>query len=188
MAKVTILLYSGYGHTKHQAQGVIAGVEEAGGDVSLLEIDKDGNLPDGGWDTLKASQAIIFGSPTYMGGPAWQFKKIADASSKVWFELGWKDKLAGGFTNSASMNGDKNITIHYFMTLAMQHGMIWAGTGLPPANQKASQRDDLNWLGGFAGALATSPADASAEEAPAKGDIETAKAFGKRIAELAGKF
>ncbi|WP_175564229.1 flavodoxin family protein, partial [Pseudomonas aeruginosa] len=31
------------------------------------------------------ADAIVFGSPTYMGGPAWQFKKFADATSKPWF-------------------------------------------------------------------------------------------------------
>ena len=36
----------------------------------------------GGWDRLKAADAIIFGSPTYMGSVSWQFKKFADASSR----------------------------------------------------------------------------------------------------------
>ncbi|MDF5806735.1 NAD(P)H-dependent oxidoreductase [Pseudomonas aeruginosa] len=29
------------------------------------------------------ADAIVFGSPTYMGGPAWQFKKFADATLKA---------------------------------------------------------------------------------------------------------
>ena len=44
--------------------------------------------PAGGWETLAAADAIIFGSPTYMGGASWQFKKFADASSKVWYHAG----------------------------------------------------------------------------------------------------
>lgn len=28
-------------------------------------------------------------------------------SSKVWYTQGWKDKIASGFTVSASQNGDK---------------------------------------------------------------------------------
>src|SRR3989344_4599174 len=51
----------------------------------------------GGWETLAAASAIIFGSPTYMAGPSWQFKKFADASSKPWFSQAWKDKLFAGF-------------------------------------------------------------------------------------------
>src|SRR5580704_18007780 len=42
-----------------------------------------------------------------MGGPAWQFKKFADTSSKPWFSLAWNDKIAGGFINSGALNGDK---------------------------------------------------------------------------------
>ena len=98
--------------------------EGSGG--TLLAIDAEGNLPDvdgkSGWEQLAAAKVIVFGSPTYMGSVSWQFKKFADASSKVWFTLGWKDKLAAGFTNSASMNGDKLSTLHYMFTLSQQHG------------------------------------------------------------------
>ena len=79
----------------------------AGAGAQLLAIDAEGNLPAGAWDLLNDADAIIFGSPTYMGSPSWQFKKFADASSKVWFTRGWQDKVFGGFTNSASLNGDK---------------------------------------------------------------------------------
>jgi len=184
MAKVAIIYFSGYGHTKKLAEAVHAG---AGAGSTLIEIDKEGNLPANGWETLDSSDAIIFGSPTYMGGPAWQFKKFADESSKRWFTLAWKDKIAAGFTNSASTNGDKFNTITYFVTLAMQHGQIWVGTGLPPANKKEHGPDDVNWTAGLTGLLSISPSDASPEEAPRQGDLETAKLFGKRVADYAVK-
>lgn len=56
-----------------------------------------------------------------MGSASWQLKKFADASSKKWFMQEWKNKIFAGFTNSATMNGDKFSTIQYFITLAMQH-------------------------------------------------------------------
>ncbi len=188
MSKVGIVYFSGYGHTRKQAEAVQAGAASvAGAEVSLFAITEDGNLPDGGWEQLAAQDAIIYGSPTYMGGPAWQFKKFADESSKPWFGSAWKDKIAGGFTNSASINGDKFSTINYFFTLSQQHGQIWVGTGLLPANKKENGPDDVNWTAGFAGALAISPADASPEEAPRTGDLETAKLLGQRIADYAVK-
>jgi multimeric flavodoxin WrbA len=152
MTNITIIYFSGYGHTSKQAEAVEAGIKQVP-DITLhsIQIDKDGNIADKDWDTLLNSKAIIFGAPTYMGGPAWQFKKFADASSKPWFQSAWKDKIAAGFTNSASINGDKYATINYFFTLAMQHGMIWIGTGLLPANKKSSTRNDVNWLAGFSG-------------------------------------
>jgi len=102
MSSIVIVYHSGYGHTAKVAQAVAEG---SGG--TLLAIDAEGNLPEGGWEQLAAARAIVFGSPTYMGSVSWQFKKFADASSKPWFGQAWKNKLAAGFTNSASMNGDK---------------------------------------------------------------------------------
>jgi multimeric flavodoxin WrbA len=188
MATVAIVYFSGYGHTAKQAEAVREGAAAIGGTVvEVLRIDNDGNLPDGGFDVLARADAVIYGSPTYMGGPAWQFKKFADASSKPWFTQQWKDKLAAGFTNSASVNGDKGSTIQYLFTLSQQHGQLWIGTGLMPANTKAHGPDDVNWTAGFAGALAISPSDASPDEAPRRGDLDTARQLGQRVAEFAAK-
>lgn len=188
MAKIAIVYFSGYGHTAKQAEAVAAGAAGvAGSEVQVLRIDQDGNLPEGALDGLSQVDAIIYGSPTYMGGPAWQFKKFADASSKPWFGSAWKDKLAAGFTNSASVNGDKFSTIEYFWTLSQQHGQLWIGTGLLPANTKAHGPEDVNWTAGSAGALAISPSDASPEEAPRSGDLETARLLGERVAQFAVK-
>jgi multimeric flavodoxin WrbA len=158
-----------------------------GADAELITIDADGNLPDGGWDALDAADAIIMGSPTYMGSVSWQFKKFADASSKPWFAQKWKDKIAAGFTNSAGMNGDKFNTLTTLFTLAMQHGMIWVSQGLMPSNTKGAQRNDVNYLVSYSGAIAQSPSDASAGDM-LPGDLETARLFGERVAAVAAKF
>jgi multimeric flavodoxin WrbA len=135
---------------------------------------------------LNQAKAIIFGFPSYMGTVSWQFKKFADASSKVWFTQGWKEKIFGGFTNSAGMNGDKLSTIHYFFTLAMQHHGVWIGSGLMPSSSKSQKRDDVNYLSCFAGAMMQTPFDASTDEIN-KGDLETATLYGTRIKEFASR-
>jgi NAD(P)H dehydrogenase (quinone) len=186
MTQVSIVYHSGYGHTKKLAESVLAGAQQVPGvSASLLAIDAEGNLSDPQWAELDTTDAIVFGSPTYMGNVSWQFKKFADASSKPWFSQAWKDKLFAGFTNSASMNGDKYNTLHYMMTLAMQHSGLWVGTGLMPSNSKAAQRNDINYLGSFGGLLGQSPSDSSPEEGPSSGDLETGKLFGKRVGEVA---
>jgi multimeric flavodoxin WrbA len=177
MSTIAIVYHSGYGHTKKIAEAVAEG---SGG--TLLAIDAEGNLPEGGWEQLAAAKAIVFGSPTYMGTVSWQFKKFADASSKPWFTQQWKNKLAAGFTNSATMNGDKLSTLHYFFTLSQQHSMLWVGTGLMPSNAKESTRNDINYVGSFSGLMTATPSNASAEEM-VPGDIATAKAFGQRVAD-----
>ncbi len=182
MRDIVIVFHSGYGHTAKVAEAVAA----TSGD-QLLAIDAEGNLPDGGWDALAAAKLIVFGSPTYMGSVSWQFKKFADASSKAWFGQAWKDKLFAGFTNSASMNGDKHSTLHYFMTLAMQHSGLWVGTGMMPSNNKAATRDAINYVASSAGLMTATPSDASTDEMVA-GDIATAKVFGERLKAAAAKF
>jgi NAD(P)H dehydrogenase (quinone) len=167
MASVVVIYHSGYGHTAKQAEAVAAGAK-----ADLVTIDANGD--------------IVMGSPTYMGSVSWQFKKFADASSKKWFTQEWKNKIFAGFTNSATMNGDKGSTIQYFVTLAMQHSGIWVGTGLMPANSKAAKHGDVNYVGGFGGALMTSPSDAGVDEVN-KGDLETARLLGVRVAEISTK-
>jgi multimeric flavodoxin WrbA len=182
MSAIVIVYHSGYGHTKKIAEAVAQG---SGG--ALIAIDAEGNVPAGAWEQIQAARTVVFGSPTYMGSVSWQFKKFADASSKPWFAQAWKDKIAAGFTNSATMNGDKFSTLHYFMTLAMQHSMLWVGSGLMPSNSKAATRNDINYVGSFGGLMTATPSDASPDEV-VPGDIETAKKFGQRIADVTARF
>ncbi|WP_328805451.1 flavodoxin family protein [Sphingomonas albertensis] len=176
-----MVFHSGYGHTRRMAEAVADGASG-----SLIAIDAQGNIPEDGWNTLDAADAIIFGSPTYMGGPSWQFKRFADTSSKPWFAEAWKDKVFGGFTNSASMNGDKLNTLQYFVLLAGQHGGLWVSLAMKPANLKASKRDDLNRMGLYIAPMAQCDADAAADEMSA-GDLETGRLYGLRVAEIAAR-
>lgn len=182
--QTVIVYHSGYGHTTRMAAAVAEG---AGAGAVLVAIDPEGNIADEAWQALAGADAIVFGSPTYMGAPSWQFKKFADATSKCWFEGAWQNKVFGGFTNSASMNGDKLNTLEYFVLLSGQHAGIWVGLDIKPANHKASKRDDLNRMGSYIGPMAQTPADASPEEM-SPGDLETARLYGARVALMAGQF
>lgn len=187
MTTVAIIYFSGYGHTKKLAEAVQLGAEQAGAKATLYAISQEGELNENELAEIGKAEAIIYGTPTYMAGPAWQFKKFADATSKIWFMSQWKDKVAAGFTNSASTNGDKGQTLNYLFTFAQQHGQIWVGLGLLPSNTKAHSSKDINWSGGSIGVMAISPSDASPEEAPHSGDIEAAKALGTRVTEITKK-
>lgn len=181
MSKTIVVYFSGYGHNRRVAEAVAQG---AG--ASLIAVDAEGNVPEGSWEALAAADAIIFGAPTYMGSVPWQFKKFADASSKAWFTRAWQDKVFGGFTVSASLNGDKQVTLITLQTLASQHGGIWVSLGLPPANTTQATRQDVNNLGGSVGLLVQAPSDAGAEAIP-EGDIETARRYGERVSAVAAR-
>ncbi|WP_018348767.1 flavodoxin family protein [Longispora albida] len=184
---VAIAYHSGYGHTARQAAAVAAGVGSVpGASAALLDVaELSGEL----WETLAGAEAIIFGSPTYMGSPSAKFQAFAEASSKVWAEQGWKDKLAAGFTNSASASGDKLHALTSMAVLAAQHGMNWVNLGLPPGWVFTTDGsvEDLNRLGGFLGAMAQSSSDAGPDTTPPDADLRTAEHLGRRVAELASR-
>lgn len=181
MAKTVVVYHSGYGHTQFIAQAVAKGAN-----AQLVAIDADGNVSESDWAALDAADAIVLGSPTYMGNVSWQFKKFADASSKRWFTRAWQDKFFAGFSVSASLNGDKAMTLAYLQTLASQHGGLWISLGMAPANSSAATRNDVNNLGGSVGLLVQAPSDAGADKIP-QGDVDTATQFGARVAAVAAK-
>ena len=172
--KTAVVYHSGYGHTQRVAQAVAEGAA-----ADLITIDADGNISSAEWDILNAADAIIFGSPTYMGVVSWQFKKFADATSKQWMSGAWRDKVAGGFTISSNLSGDKLSTIQYFMTLSMQLGMVWVGQAEP-------NNGSLNRLGSSSGVMAQVGPTSPAADIP-QGDLDTAKIYGQRVAQIAAK-
>ena len=172
--KTAVVYHSGYGHTQRVAQTVAEGAA-----ADLITIDADGNISSAEWDILNAADAIIFGSPTYMGVVSWQFKKFADATSKQWMSGAWRDKVAGGFTISSNLSGDKLSTIQYFMTLSMQLGMVWVGQAEP-------NNGSLNRLGSSSGLMAQVGPTSPAADIP-QGDLDTAKIYGQRVAQIAAK-
>lgn len=179
---VAIAYHSGFGHTAVVAEAVRAGAEEAGAGTHLIKVDE---ITEAQWELLDAADAIVFGSPTYMGTASGAFHVFAEASSKRWFSRAWQDKLAAGFTNSASKSGDKLHTLQYFQTLAAQQGMHWVNLGLFPGwNSTEGSENDLNRLGFFSGAAAQTNSD-EGPEAVHKADIATAEHLGRRVTETA---
>ncbi|MCY1296635.1 Flavodoxin FldP [compost metagenome] len=143
------------------------------------------------WNDLLSAEAIIFGTPTYVGGPSAAFKSFQEASSNAVMAKGylWKDKIAAGFTNSGTASGDKLATLMQLALFAAQHGMHWINLDLPPANHSTTgSSDDLNRLGFWLGAGAQSNVDQGADLAPPQSDLATATHLGQRVAEATLQF
>jgi NAD(P)H dehydrogenase (quinone) len=123
-----------------------------------------------------------------MGGVSAPFKAFMDASSKTWYERKWADKVAAGFTNSASQSGDKLATLIQLAIFAAQHGMHWVSLNLLPGNNNSNGSvEDLNRLGSFLGAMAQSNADQGPEAGPISSDLRTAELLGARVATIAAQ-
>lgn len=185
---ISVIFFSGRGHTTKIAEAVEKGAASVNGIKTHLISIEGKDIVEGLYkndqvmELLKESDAIIFGSPTYMGGVASQFKAFADATVGSWINQQWRDKLAAGFTVSAALSGDKLHTLEYMNLFAMQHGMIWVGLGELPG-----QANGVNRLGGWIGAMALAR-DEDASVTPNEEDKYTGEILGRRVAILAQQY
>ena len=192
--KIAIVYFSASGHTKLMAEAVAAGAQSVPGtNVTLLRIEgKD--IVEGRYkndalvNSLVGADAVVFGTPTYMGNVAAQFKAFADALGGLWYGQALKDKLAGGFTVSGSPAGDKSGTLAYLHILADQLGMLWVGNG-EHAYYLTGAKEEVNRFSFSAAPVGHCPM--LPEGSPVTlhpGDAATARKYGERLAALAARF
>ena len=185
MTTIAIIYFSASGHTHLIAEAIAEGTQKTSDTtVQLLRITGE-QITNGRWEDdamveqLNQADAIVFGTPTYMGGVAAQFKAFVDALSGAWAQQLWKDKIAGGFTHSAGLSGDKQGTLIYLAINAAQHSMIWVGAG------EMTQPNGINRLGSYQGVMGQAVPDFTGTKSPEldPGDRLTAVLYGQRIAD-----
>jgi NAD(P)H dehydrogenase (quinone) len=192
MKQIAIVYFSGSGHTQLLAEAVQRGAASIS-DTSAQLVPIDGRDIVGGRFQNEAllvelgkADAIIFGSPTYMGTIAAQFKAFADSTAGIWFTRGWKNKLAAGFTHSGSPSGDKLSTLQYLSLFAAQHGMLWIGNA--EASSQETSGAHVNRLGSFLGVMGFTQQPPGTTPEVNAGDVLTAERLGRRVANLAQRF
>ncbi|MEY4832664.1 MAG: hypothetical protein RL527_877 [Planctomycetota bacterium] len=185
--KIAIVYHSKFGHTKVVAECIHEGAAGVKGIDAVLVPTTD--LPahgdhekDAGWKHLHEARAIIFGCPTFMGTVTADFKQFMDHTGGIWHRQGWRDKLAAGFTNSASLSGDKLHCLDALMTFACQHSMVWVSQGIFPSGTGDTR---INRIGSWTGMMAQSDGDKGPDLTPPVGDRDTARLFGARVAKAA---
>lgn len=192
MARVAVVYHSGSGRTGRLAQAIHRGAAAVDGvHADLLRITADQVDHRLRWwddrivEALAAADGVIFGCPTLMGMPSTPFKAFMEGAFDPWWKQGWKDKFAGGFTNSASLNGDKTNTQIQLLVFAAQMGMIWVPMGdHPGANWSGATDADVNRLGAFLGPMSQSLADIAPEHATPPSDLVTGERYGDRFARI----
>ncbi len=188
MTQLSIVYYSHFrGATERLAQAVARGAAEVPDtDVALIPVD----AVDGAWQRLHASDAIVFGTPTYIGGVAARFKEFVEKlAGEVWLERMWVNKVAGGFTVSAGRSGDKLACLQQLATYAAQMGMLWVPVRITGGNySSAGSEDDLNRMAGYLGVMAQANIDEGPDKAPPPSDIATAELHGHHIAQVTRQF
>jgi len=178
-AKVIVIAYhSESGHTEVLANAIASGISEIAGCRTVFLNVAEGEID---WDVLNQADGVVFGCPTYMGNVSGVFKSFMDASSSVWFSRGWVNKVAGGFTCSGSLSGDKLNTLQSLSLFGSQHGMLWVGPE-EICTEFDAQPHHTNRLGSNLGLMSQCNPYEDAATSPPKGDRETARLFGARIA------
>ena len=178
--RVVVAYHSPHGHTRRLAVAVASGAHAIPGTiVVLIDLAK---LTPASWAALDCADAMVFGCPTYMGGPSAVFKAFAEASLQAWLDnLRWRNKIAAGFTHSQAMSGDKLNTLQYFAILAAQHGMHWVNLDLYPGwCSKDGSINDCNRLGAWLGVISQSNREVDADSLN-QGDLRTASYLGRRV-------
>ena len=94
--KISILYYSQTGKTKTMAEVIAEGARTVEGtEVRLFDLD---NIDYG---YVKESQAVIFGTPTYLADMCWQMKKFFD--TRLDYRLA--GKIGSAFSTEGSPHG-----------------------------------------------------------------------------------
>ena len=185
MSEIAVVYHSTTGTTRKLAEAVRAGAASVTGARAALHEIRGAEIAEGRWKNdallaaLDAADAIVFGCPTFMGGPSAQLKAFLDASVSRWYSRAWAGKLAAAFTVSTTPSGDKLQTLDAIFVTAMQHGMLWVGLDQSPLNPK-----QLNRLGVYVG-VAAQPDYASVPPGVIAADLQTGELLGERVAKLA---
>lgn len=184
MSKIVVPYYSASGHTKKLAESILEGIKQVNSDAFLINIE---DMIDNSWQQLIEADGIIFGSPTFMGGVAGQYKVFLDNLSYKGFWTGEKmvDKMAGGFTVATYHSGDKLNTLVQLSIFAAQFGMIWVGnSGL--GSKVSHSPDNPNPCGSWLGVMATSISDKA--QLIGDEDLKTAYHYGVRFSKAVSRW
>jgi len=181
---IAIVYHSVTGTTAQLAEAVASGCCSVAATTAVLLRIEAADIEQGRYsnraliEAIDQADAVIFGSPTFMGSVSAQFKAFADATSEqYWGKQLWADKIAAGFTVGTGYCGDTLHSLHYLQILAAQHGMLWAGLDLAGAGDTKAP----NRLGAQAGVIVR-VVNGAVEEP----DLQTGFYLGRRVARLAG--
>ena len=142
------------------------------------------------WNDLHTADAIIFGSPTYIGSVSGEFKLfIEKLAGEVWLKRMWKNKFAAGFTVSAGQSGDKMNCLTQMIVFASQMAMIWIPQHVLGGKYSTKGSDkDFNRLAGYLGVMSQANIDEPPEIVPPESDKATAQEHGRHVAQVASQF
>jgi len=197
--RVAIVIYSTYGHIGRLAEGILAGVKEAGGTATLYQIEETlseeilakmhapakAKLPIFTVDDTAHYDAFIFGIPTRFGSMPAQWKTFWDSTGKLWATGGLHRKFASIFFSTASPGGGQETTALNTMSSLVHQGMIFVPLGY---KNTFAQLTNLNEVHGGSPWGAGTFAGSDGSRQPSKLELEVAQIQGKTFYETVSRF
>lgn len=147
--RMAIIYYSTYGHNAAMAEAVSRGVEQAGGEATILQAAE--TLPDEVLEKMGALglknkyhpvitrdmigtladdyDGFIFGIPTRFGMMAAQMKSFFDSTGGLWGKGALIGKPAAVWCSTGTQGGGLETTIMTTVTQLVHHGMLFVPLG-----------------------------------------------------------
>ncbi|MGA1824291.1 MAG: NAD(P)H:quinone oxidoreductase [bacterium] len=198
---VSIVYYSMYGHVHHLATAVLEGAREVANTKAAMYrvpetlprevLEKMGaveaqkafaDVPVCTIDTLAASDALIFGTPTRFGNMCGQMRQFLDATGQLWFKKALVGKVGSVFTSTATQHGGQESTILSFHITLLHHGMIIVG--LPYTYEGQMSTTEITGGSPYG---ASTIAGSAGERMPSANELKAAYFQGKHVATIAAK-
>ncbi|KAB0682042.1 NAD(P)H:quinone oxidoreductase [Aureimonas leprariae] len=196
MAKVLVLYYSSYGHTRQMAQAAAEGAEAAGATVDVKRVPEtapkevaeaahfqvDTTHTEAQPDDLANYDGIIVASPTRYGNMSSQMASFWDRTGGLWFQGKLIGKVGAAMSSTATQHGGNEATLFSIHKTLLHHGLILVG--LPYSFQ--GQMDNSQVVGGSPyGATTIASGDGSRQ--PSQIELDGARFQGRLVAETAAK-
>lgn len=140
------------------------------------------NIPTATMDDLAWADGIAFGTPTRFGNMSAQMKEFIDQTGGLWLKGALENKVAGVFTSTSTQHGGQETTIVTSMVPLFHLGMIVVG--IPYSEQRLSAMDSITGGSPYGASSVSGP---MGSRAPTSGELQIAKTFGRRIAEVSRK-
>ena len=197
MARILVLYYSSYGHLAIMAEGVAAGVREAGHECDVLRVAetappevaaaagfrKDESHPEiDGPNTMAEYDGIVIGAPTRFGRMPSQMASFLDQAGGLWFTDALVGKVGAAFTSTASQHGGQETTLFSIITNLLHFGCTVVGL-----DYGFKEQNGVDVVRGGSPYGATTIANSDGSRMPSDADLAGAKYLGRRVAQTAAK-
>ena len=200
--KILVVYYTMNGHTHRLAEAVAEGARQVGGAEAVLrrvpetlspaDRKRRGASEEAGGifadvpictpEELEVADAVIFGTPSYLGNMSGQMRTFLDSTGDLWRKNALVGKVGSVFVSSGSQHGGQEAAILSFIPTLLHLGMIVVG--LPYTFESQRRIDEVAGGSPYGASTITGRAG---ERWPSETELAAARFQGKHVAEISSR-